>query len=348
MTPHPATLLSLLIAAADPVSCPPLPELGTLVCREGVAGIIYGRDAEEVRRLAEDEQAAAAAYRMHFGRPPPRGALVSAGSATPVGEAVRGRLRAAGLTWVLPWIDAADRQRALEPKIRAQVERQLAGAPAAAIDAAVARALAAAGSAGPDGDTTLRSAVRHELGHLWLIEDHWPRRPDAAAPTAAHYGGPAPDWLDETAAVLMEDAAMADGRRARFAQIRRGEASDETPIPLARFVTMDHPLAARVRAERPAGTGSTVTVVSGEAARRLAGGASAFYAQARVFADFLIAASGRPDVFAAIAAATAGGEDLGAWLAREGDRYGLPSTLDALDRAWQAWLDTPAAAPPRS
>lgn len=339
MTPHPAALLGLLIAAV-PSTCPPLPTLGALVCTADAAGFTYGRDAAAVRAMTEDVGVAREIYRTHFGRLPPPGAIVSAGTQQSVGAEENRSLRAAGARWVLPWIDAADRDRALEPKIRAAITQKMPGMSEQAVDAAVARALASAAGGEQGADTSIRSALRHELGHMWLIADRWPRRTEeeAASRTDSHYGGPAPDWLDETAAVLMEDAAMTARRRELFGTIRRGGEPGERIVALADFVTMDHPLAAQVRARPDAKSGASITILSGEEARRLAAGSRAFYAQARVFADYLIARSGRPDVFAAIADAAAEGEDFASWLGRDGAGYGLPATLPALERDWLDWL----------
>ncbi len=355
MLPHPAALLGLLIAAV-PSTCPPLPTLGTLVCTADAAGFTYGRDEAAVRTMTEDVEVARELYRTYFGRLPPLGAVVSAGTQHAVGAKEERRLRSAGAHWVLPWIDAADRNRALEPKIREAITQKMSGMPQEAIDAEVARALASATGGEAGADTSMRSALRHELGHKWLIVDRWPRfdEEEAAKRTDSHYGGPAPDWLDETAAVLMEDATMTERRRELFGAIRRGGEPGERIVALAEFVTMDHPLAARLRAlpdakpdaksgakpdaKSGAKSGSSVRIISGEEGRQLAAGARAFYSQARVFADYLIARGGRPDVFASIADAAADGQDFASWLGRHGAEYGLPVTLPALERDWLDWL----------
>lgn len=339
MTPHPAALLGLLIAAV-PSTCPPLPMLDALVCTADAAGFTYGRDADAVRALTEDIGAARAIYRTHFGRLPPRGAVLAAGTQQSVSADEARSLRSAGARWVLPWIDAADRDGALERKIRAAITQQMPGMSQEAVDAAVARALASAAGGEPGADTSIRSALRHELGHKWLIADRWPRftEEESASRTDSHYGGPAPDWLDETAAVLMEDAAMTARRRDLFGAIRRGGEPGERVVALAEFVTMDHPLAARVRTQLDRKPGASVMIVTGEEARHLAAGSRAFYAQARVFADYLIERSGRPDVFAAIADAAAEDQDFATWLGRQGADYGLPATLPALERDWSDWL----------
>lgn len=339
MTPHPAALLGLLIAAAQP-ACPPLPSLGTLVCIEDITGFVYARDEASARTMIQDAHVARETYRAHFGSLPPRGAIVSAGTQVSVGATERATLRAAGAQWVLPWIDAADRNRVLEPKIRAGIEQQMPNLSAEAVDAAVKRALASLDGEGGGGDTSMRSAMQHELGHMWLIADRWPRFGDeeAAGRTERHYGGPAADWFDETAAVLMEDAAMSTGRRALFGAIRRGEHPGEQVAAIADFITMEHPAVAHVRARPDPKPGASVMVIAGEDARRMTAGAKGFYAQARVFADYLVARSGRPEVFASIADAAAEGLDFTAWLGRHGSDYGLPATLPALESDWLEWI----------
>ena len=59
----------------------------------------------------------------------------------------------------------------------------------------------------------------HEIGHGWYVELFWP---GAVQDRSGHYGGPGPDWLDETAAILMETEAFAADRRRQFEQIYRG------------------------------------------------------------------------------------------------------------------------------
>lgn len=52
--------------------------------------------------------------------------------------------------------------------------------------------------------------VRHELGHMWL-------KGICSTRQATDYGTPAPDWIDEAAAILMEGPEQMERRRKEFA-----------------------------------------------------------------------------------------------------------------------------------
>ena len=69
-----------------------------------------------------------------------------------------------------------------------------------------------------------------------------------------------------------------------------------------------------------------------------------FYAQCRVFADFLIQKSGKENVFRGIAQNEAKGGDMASWLMENGRPLGLPVSVDDLDRQFRAGQGTVAAA----
>ncbi|MFL6587087.1 MAG: hypothetical protein ACJ8GV_09415 [Luteimonas sp.] len=96
----------------------------------------------------------------------------------------------------------------------------------------------------------------------------------------------------------------------------------------------------------PTAHGPGAHVISGPEARRLAGDATWFYAQARGVADFLLASGDDPAVFGSIASFLADG-DMDGWLAAHGAQYGLPAPIAALDEAWTHWLAAPASSPER-
>lgn len=68
-----------------------------------------------------------------------------------------------------------------------------------------------------------------------------------------------------------------------------------------------------------------------------------FYIQARAFTDFLMENSGHPKIIGEIATALRGGGSFEQWLAANGERHRLPSSLAALTAEWGAWLKGKAA-----
>lgn len=160
--------------------------------------------------------------------------------------------------------------------------------------------------------------LRHEIGHDLFIRYLVPStKPD-------QYGGDAPDWLDEMAAVAFEGDALRSGRRRSAAKYAR----EAGLIPLQRFLTMVHPemesrsipvsVDGRVRAFEPA---------SDETPR--------FYDMASAFYEFLVARTKNPAIVAELAAAFRKGEPLERWiLARTWNKKGI----EALDADFQAWI----------
>jgi hypothetical protein len=78
--------------------------------------------------------------------------------------------------------------------------------------------------------------VAHELGHIWFTA--WYDAGRDGAP--GQYASTAPDWLDETAAILNEDEQGVAERRGGLAELLR---DPETRLyPLAEFLNMAHPV----------------------------------------------------------------------------------------------------------
>jgi len=334
-------------AASPPVAACPLPDDGQYACVATAQGWFQAADEAEAASMAEAARQAAELFEHHFQRPAVRGAIIATGSGGGLSDERKEAFRAHGAEWAMPWIGPDDKRRLAETQIRRQIASQLgANADAATIDQTVAKALAQL--PGSD-DGTANSALRHEIGHLLLMRA-FPTAQDGDASGGMHgYGGGLPDWLDETAAVLMEDEAMSQRRRER---LRQRLACDHGSLPpLARFFVMEHPLAGVVRErfsshDANAGSGSRVLMLSGGAAGELAEQGAVFYEQSRALADFLIESSGDAAIFGHIAQALAAGGDMAAWLAAEGAGHGLPADIVALERAWQGWLERIAAAEP--
>lgn len=163
--------------------------------------------------------------------------------------------------------------------------------------------------------------LRHEIGHDLFIRYLVPSSRES------QYGGDAPDWLDEMAAIAFERAEQAATRRQEAGRYAR----EGTLLPLSRFLTMIHP---ELTARRPsAPSGQTVRVAPGASNET-----PRFYAMARAFYDFLVARTNSTVIVAELAVAFRNGEPLDRWLlARTGHR-GRADRLEALDAAFLAWI----------
>lgn len=323
--------------AATATECPRWPGAPS-ACVRTEHGFFYAEDEARAREHAEDGALTARLFEQRFGRAPAMGAVVpvdvtmSAGGALlPV--AADASLKQAGARWSLPWLGQEARLKLKESALRQSLPATM---PAAERERTLAAALAKDKSHGAAERD--RGALRHEIGHVLLTEAFWPAA--GARKGAGHYGGPAPDWLDETAAVLMENEVLTESRRKA---LREGV----TLEPLATFFSRAHPLAnnAQVQAVRraaEAGGGSVIRVVTGNAAERLTQQTSAknFYTQARALIDFMDAQTAKPGAFGEIAAFAAEGKSMAQWLEARGSVYGLPNAIAGLEARWQSWLNT--------
>jgi len=346
-----AAVLAGATPAREPDRCAGLSVPNLPICKATPGGIVLAGTQADA-----DSAAAAAAegegrFETHFGPPAPYAVVVGD---NPAG--LRGRLKEAGYPVVLPWLTAAARHQALEDSVRRATEARLEGIGMTAEqkEAAIAAALAQVRGRQSDRLLTSYSAVAHELGHLWLIQAFWRERATAGEGGPSHYGGPAPDWLDEAAAIAMEDDMLTAPRRSHFREMASGGATGGI-APLESFFGMAHPLAglaalARSDATRSGERTSQIMVLTGEEVqRRLGVGPQAgpnFYAQSRVVADFLLDRSGNPRILADIARSLAGGATIEQWLAANGAANHLEPTLAGLERQWQTWIDGHYRSPP--
>lgn len=325
-------LFPFTCAANDAPPCPTLPEdVSSLACVANEAGWFYARDPQAAARIADDALQAAEGFQRYFARSAPRGAVIAGSLEMTFSADIHRALSDAGAAWQMPWLGAAEKSKlrrgAVEQQLRAQLPQ--------ASDAEIAAMLEQALGKPPSSQAIDRSALRHEIGHMLLIRAFWP---DASgqANSSPHYGGQGPDWLDETAAVLMESSSMADDRRRNVAEVGSGQHLTS----LGEFFEANHPMAAHIpELRKTAGGGASVRVISGEKAEKLVGDALWFYVQARLVADFLIEASDDPAIFGEIADSIASGSDMTGWLAARGAEHGLPTTVESLNALWQDWLD---------
>lgn len=337
-----ALALLLTSALSDPLCARAVQVAPDLSCASAGQGVALASTPDEAQRLAGYARAAEARFTAVFGRDIAPYVVVS----TPPVPA-RTALNAEGFVHVLPWpapraFDEAAR-RGVEQGARrfaasqnmspVQVEEVVARAMSQIPDAAAQAALDA-------------GMVPHELGHLWFTAAFWPERPATDADAPRHYGGPGPDWLDETAAVVLEDEATADLRRDQFRALMKGETVPAVGsldgrallLDLPGLLSREHPGLARAVANAPevtAAGGIGVSFTPAGAGPRPAALERIFYIQSRVFADYLIQTSGRADILAEIAEAVADGDAFEAWLSDKGAGYGLSASVIGLAHDWR-------------
>jgi hypothetical protein len=313
-------------------------------------GVVFAPHRAEAERVAAHATAGEGRFRRHFGRVPPPYAVVL-GRITPQ---VRTTLSAAGVRNPLPWFTAAQRETRNADAARRTAEtiakaQGLDGAKQQELISQISRQLSA-----QVGDREA-GVEPHELGHQWLIDSFWP---SASADSGGHYGGPAPDWLDETAAILTEDERMTNERRDQFRAMYTGRSPmaegpgparpvGGRPDPLPVFLLKNHPLKGDQELLMAQGGANreprTIMMVKPSSAGTTgagpdSGAAPRFYLQGRAFADFLVDRAGDPAVFAKIAGALAAGRTLDQWLGAEGAALGLGTSTADLERHWTTWL----------
>lgn len=316
-----AILLALASAPAPAPDCAvarlAIPEAGA--CVAGTNGVALAADEAAARALLNEAQIAEQRFRDTFGREPARYAvfgfddLASPRTAGPA-------LRKLGFRAVLPLPSPAliERQRS-EMMSRLQPAAG-GGAPR------IVRREGSPGGGEPRGE----NLIPHELGHQWYSAAFWS---DAPAPTTPRYGSAAPDWLDEAAAMLMENEAGARGYHQIVADGRSADAARAATVPpeiaLAELTRMTHPAMANMPTGGAADGGPIL----------VRGRPSLFYPQVRVFVDYLAERSGKPSILAVVSQGLRDGITFDAWLGSNGSKLGLPTSMAAMQTDWDAWLD---------
>lgn len=167
----------------------------------------------------------------------------------------------------------------------------------------------------------------HEIGHALFTRFLVPRT------RADEYGGDAPDWLDEMAAMAFEDPS---GVRMRRRETRR-HAERGALIPLARLLAMPHPewSARQIAADAPA---------QPRMAEPQSPETPAFYATVRALLDFLIDRTGDTRVVRLLAEQVRAGAPLDRWLsAHTAPGKAAAYGLNRLDRQILAFVLTSPA-----
>jgi hypothetical protein len=266
-------------------------------------------------------------FRSRFGREPARYVVFNfEDPATP--QAGGPALRKLGFSAVLPLASPALIERRMK-----QAMSRLPTSAAGGAAPQIVRREGAAGGGEPRGE----NLIPHELGHQWYTATFWS---DAPAPSAPRYGSAAPDWLDEAAAMLMENEAGARGYHQMLANGRSSDAARAATIPpeitLEELTRMTHPAMANM----PTGSAADGAPIS------VRGRPTLFYPQVRVFVDYLAERSGKPRIVALVSQELRKGTTFDAWLRANGAKQGLPTSLAAMQLDWDAWLNRRFGAAP--
>jgi hypothetical protein len=301
-------------------------------CAQGEIGVALSRDQTEADALIDYARTAEARFERHFTRTATPYLVMYVEEDAPVVELIN-----AGFPVVLAWPSPQTLVRgfrdAMLQNARGSNNNPISPDAEAAIDAQIERGKPVFMEMQP-------SIIAHELGHLWFKDQYWRNKLRAGD----SYGSAAPDWLDETAAMLNESDAMAASRRSAFfnawSALTMEEVQEDEGIgDLAHFFERPHPS----QTDRPASTdvdqgGSRYSV------RLRSGDKEAFYDQIRTFADFLIVTTGDERVFAHVTEAMVDGQGMTQWLAGQSTYPMLARDVPGLQRQWWDWIALQVAA----
>jgi len=317
-----------------------------LHCAHGTNGIVIGK-TEELGHYAAVIDEAATKFQKHFDIKASLAAVVLGGS---VSDKAKTTLKNEMYRNILPWLSQTDKKKLIHSSIRSQLQEQMPGAMEEQIENILAAKMKEIDDGKSNSEATQieYSALAHELAHYWFIDGYW--KEDAAALSNFEgYGGPAPDWLDETAAVLAENEALTRSRRQQLIEKFR-ENSTDAIWPLTDYFNMEHPRLDLVkqqkalkRQRKDKSTQTTAIFMTADEVKERAKennsrAAGNFYLQSRGFADFMIETTGNERIFAKIARFIANGGSMADWLKSEGSQQGLPASIEALEALWLSWL----------
>ncbi len=178
------------------------------------------------------------------------------------------------------------------------------------------------------------NALGHELGHRFLMAAFDWKMPNDG------YGSPAPDWLDEAAAVLNENQYVTVKRREAFRKLNGNFNS------LTEIVSKAHPVPSKMGREE---LNERIKEIQAEMAKNGSGTKAVklninnesynkeidkFYGTIRVFIDFLEKQTNKQGVYKSISDGLKNGNGFESWLKNNGPSYGLPSSMDKLNSLW--------------
>jgi len=332
-------ILAAIIAASPADAAPPVcaaNDWSLAVARTQAAADNYLLALEEGRER----------FRSAFGQDAPRSAVVQGNASFAFAST---SLTELGYSSALPWIDRQEQNEMMAAQIRNQVALAGADPDSPSVTAQIDQLLTGRSSDAPTPEME-RGILSHEFGHMWFMLEIWR---DDTTPVNTHYGGSAPDWLDELVAVALENEELTDSRWQRL----RRDIEDENALALGQFFSMPHPSAAIARQvvaargeeltpPNNAGTEGVqavtrATILTGEDARRLIANSESnpltYYAMARGMLDYLQERGG-DGILPAISTSLRHGTSLEGWLASDGARFNLPGDMAALEADWDDWV----------
>lgn len=304
---------------------------GFTSCAEGRLGLALSDSQAGADRLLAEAESGEPRFRTRFGQDPAPYVVFFFESDPPVAA-----LNTAGFPTVLAWPSIAATASLFTEGFR---RNELAGGPGPLSPEAEARVQAQSARMVADLEARRSDLVAHELGHLWYLAGFWR---EGEIPTDG-YGTGAPDWLDETAAILTEGEGVVQNRRYGFFRGWAAKSPEDRATPgaigdLKHFLERRHPSQTNDpdRSARSESGAVTVTVST------RVGDLDYFDEQARVFADYMLDRSGNPAIFGEITRSLAAGGTFETWLATQTGSPNLPSTVAALQSDWSAWADEAA------
>lgn len=305
---------------------------GYTACAEGQLGLALSDSQAGADRLLAEAEGGEPRFRAHFGRDPASYVVLFFENDPPIAA-----LNAAGFPTVLAWPSIAATASLFTEGFR---RSELAGGAGPLSPEAEARVQAMSARMVADLETRRSDLVAHEMGHLWYDAVFW----RGGGVPSDGYGTGAPDWLDETAAILMEGDGVWQNRRFGFFLGWAAKSPDDRAAPgaigdLKHFLERRHP-------SQTTDPGQTATSESGAVTVTVSsrvGDGDYFDQQARVFADYMLDRSGNPAIFGEITQSLAAGATFESWLATQTGSPDLPSTVTALQSDWTAWADRTAA-----
>jgi hypothetical protein len=329
--------------AAAPGGCAAATKaLGIAACVETAQGVALADTPGEAAALAEYGRGAEARFEKHFGRKAAPYALLTSEK-----EANLGALKALGYRTTHRWQTDSQYDESMLAALKTNIQKMVAerGMSKEQADQFYNQALDghAKRTEGGARNKTKGGVIPHQIGHASLTHAFWPQAESSGGDP--HSAGPAPDWLDEIAAIVIEDDAMSAQRREQFKGGYKSSGFDPMTFLLspAQLVSLGDLLTKPYPSMPSTGTGAagmTMMVMragpGGPASPMVEG--MAYGLKARMFADYLIERSGKPAIFGNIAAAFSQNQTLEQWLAGEGKTLGLPGDVAGLEADWKAWL----------
>ncbi|HEV7352721.1 MAG TPA: hypothetical protein VGN74_06290 [Brevundimonas sp.] len=298
-------------------------------CAQAGLGVALSSEQAEADALMAYATAAEPRFLAHFPTTLRPYAVLYAQADAPVAE-----LRAAGFATVLPWASPQTIARAMREALIQNARSEHGAALSAEAEAALEARVAGAVEALTERQG---GVISHELAHLWYIDAYW----RGSRLQWDGYGSPAPDWVDEAAAILSEPAPMAAELRERFFA-SWAAASPEDRVAAGGIAHLPGLLSARRSGHRAAPDASAAggnAEQAGVTVRLAPGNPVSQPSQIRLLADYLMEATGDPYVFARITEGLVGGATFEQWLADQSAYPQLPRNVDELQRRWMDWIE---------